>query len=362
MAEPKHVKALRKGPKAWNRLRNSSIVPPDLSGADLHGIDFRKFNMEGVNFTGANLQDANFTDVMLGEVRWMSPVWGPSYFRCHFTDANLTGACMRHAELRAADFTSANLTGADLASSDLREACLRGARLINVDLEGANLSGALLSECDVSGANSFLTVWGQLDLSNVKGLSSIKHNGPSVIGVDTLFQSRGTIPQVFLRGCGVPEVLITYEQSLVSNPIEFYSCFISYSTRDESFATRLHNDFQMAGIRCWKWDHDARTGRSLWGEIDQSIRKYDMLVLIVSEASLSSPAVNREIERALLQEDERGCDVLFPVRIDEFVFAEWQHERKVDVTKKVIADAVDWDKDNSKYEQVLSKLLRDLRK
>ena len=147
---------------------------------------------------------------------------------------------------------------------------------------------------------------------------------------------------------------------------------MSHSTKDEEFATRLHNDFQEKGIRCWKWDHDARTGRSLWGEIDAAIRDYDKLVLIASESSLKSPAVNRDIERALVQEDKRlkrkragdsnvDCDVLFPVRLDDFIFKGWDHERKVDVTKKVIADARGWANDPAVYRGVLERLLRDLK-
>ena len=38
----------------------------------------------------------------------------------------------------------------------------------------------------------------------------------------------------------------------------------------------------------------ARTGRNLWNEIDEAIRKYEKLVLIASESSLTSPAVNRQ--------------------------------------------------------------------
>ncbi len=82
--------------------------------------------------------------------------------------------------------------------------------------------------------------------------------------------------------------------------------------------------------------------------------------------------MNREIERALVQEDERlkrklaggqtvDGDVLFPVRIDDFLFRGWEHERKVDVTKKVIADARVWDKDPAVYRRVLDRLIRDLK-
>jgi hypothetical protein len=95
-------------------------------------------------------------------------------------------------------------------------------------------------------------------------------------------------------------------------------------------------------------------------------------VLIASESSLKSPAVNRDIERALVQEDKRlkrkragdsnvDCDVLFPVRLDDFIFKGWDHERKVDVTKKVIADARGWANDPAVYRGVLERLLRDLK-
>ena len=95
-------------------------------------------------------------------------------------------------------------------------------------------------------------------------------------------------------------------------------------------------------------------------------------MLIASESSLKSPTVNREIERALVQENQRlkrklagdsnaDCDVLFPVRLDDFIFKGWDHERKVDVTKKVIADARGWANDPAVYRGVLDRLLRDLK-
>jgi hypothetical protein len=37
------------------------------------------------------------------------------------------------------------------------------------------------------------------------------------IGIDTIFQSKGKIPYLFLRGGGVPEDLIEYMASLVGN-------------------------------------------------------------------------------------------------------------------------------------------------
>jgi hypothetical protein len=56
---------------------------------------------------------------------------------------------------------------------------------------------------------------------------------------------------VFLRGCGLPETLLEYLPYLLSQPIQFYSCFLSYSTRDQDFANRLYTDLQIRGVRCW---------------------------------------------------------------------------------------------------------------
>jgi hypothetical protein len=35
-----------------------------------------------------------------------------------------------------------------------------------------------------------------------------------------------------LRGCGVPDEFIAQIASLFIKPIQFYSCFISYSSKD----------------------------------------------------------------------------------------------------------------------------------
>jgi hypothetical protein len=73
-----------------------------------------------------------------------------------------------------------------------------------------------------------------VDLSKVLGLESVNHHGPSSIGIDTIYKSKGQIPEVFLRNAGVPEPFIVQMKALVGamEPIQFYSCFISYSFDD----------------------------------------------------------------------------------------------------------------------------------
>jgi len=130
---------------------------------------------------------------------------------------------------------------------------------------------------------------------------------------------------------------------LVGKAIDFYSCFISYSSKDDDFAQRLYADLQAKKVRCWKFDENAKWGEPVWGEIDTAIRHFDKLVVICSKHSLQSLPVIREIERALQKEDREHKNVLFPIRIDDYLFDEWEHPRKADVVSKVIGDFGGWD-------------------
>ena len=242
--------------------------------------------------------------------------------------ANLSWVNLSGANLAGADLGAARLTGANLGGASLREAIL----------QATDLSGAKLENSDFTSAITDLAVFGDNDLSTVKGLETVRHYGPSTIGIDTIYKSKGNIPEVFLRGAGVPEDFIIYMKSLVGKAIDFYSCFISYSSKDDDFAQRLYADLQAKNVRCWKFDENAKWGEPVWGEIDTAIRHYDKLVVICSEHSLQSPPVIREIERALQKEDREHRNVLFPIRIDDYLFDEWDHPRKADVVSKVIGD------------------------
>jgi hypothetical protein len=146
----------------------------------------------------------------------------------------------------------------------------------------------------------------------------VKHVVPSTIGTDTLYKPGGKIPHIFLRGAGVPDNFIDYIGSLVGKPIEFYSCFISYSTKDQPFADRLHADLQDKGVRCWFAPHKIQSGKKIHEQIDEAICLYDRLLLILSEHSMESEWVRTEIARARKREVREKRRMLFPARLVEF--------------------------------------------
>ena len=126
--------------------------------------------------------------------------------------------------------------------ADLSYACLSSATLIRTNLTDATLSFTTLIGATLSSAVMGGTHLANLDLRTVKGLETVQHTGPSTIGTDTLERSQADIPEAFLRGAGLSDTFIEYVRSLVTRPIEYYTCFLSYSSRDQDMAERLYAD------------------------------------------------------------------------------------------------------------------------
>src|SRR5262249_29828994 len=127
------------------------------------------------------------------------------------------------------------------------------------------------------------------------------------------------LPLSFLRGVGLPENLIEYLPSLVNQAIQYFSCFISYSSKDDDFAKRIYADLQSNGVRCWFAPHDLRIGDKFIDEIDSAIRLRDKVVLVLSEDSINSDSVEDEVTTAFEEERKRKQIVLFPIRLDDAV-------------------------------------------
>jgi uncharacterized protein YjbI with pentapeptide repeats len=320
----------------WNewRLKNPD-TRPDLSGADLSGADL----------TGADL-------------RWAYLIRA-SLAGAHLNGAHLNGAHLIGTNLSAANLTGANLIGANLIGANLTAAHLTRANLNGSRLDGANLTGADLGAANLTGANLALTIFGDIDLTSVIGLETCKHKGPSIIDPRTLEQSK-PLPLPFLRGVGLPDKFIEYRPSPLNQPIQHYSCFISYSTKDQEFAERLHADLQNKGVRCWFAPHDLRIGDKILDEIDTAIRLRDKVLLILSEHSIKSDWVEDEVTAGFEEERNRGQIVLFPVRLDETVMKAneaWAAKLRA----RLIGDFQNW-KDHDAYKRSFERVVRDLTK
>ncbi len=365
MANEEHLKILKQGKEIWNRWREEHPdAQPDLSRANLNMLDLGGTILIGNVFRRAMLIKGFFDQMDLSE----APSRLPDLIGANLSGANFSGAQLSVADLSVADLSTANLTNADLSGTDLHAADLSRADLSQANLRGTNLSGANLYGANFSRAEVGGTVFTNLDLSVAKGLDTAVHHYRSEISISTLINSHGQIPESFLRGCGVPDTFITYMASLTGKAFEYYSCFISYSAKDQAFAERLYNDLQGKGVRCWFAPEDMEGGKKVYDQIDQAIRVHDKLLLVLSEHSIGSQWVMTEIRRTRKAELRDKRQKLFPIRLVGMdTLKEWEcfdadtgKDLAVEVREYHIPDFSNWE-NHAAYQPAFDRLLRDLK-
>jgi uncharacterized protein YjbI with pentapeptide repeats len=357
----------------------------DLSGVDLSRADLTNAGFADADLTRAKLSRATLTgaDLSGADLRWADLTF--AHLHAHLRDTNLQFADLSRADLRGNDLGGSNLGHANLSDALLADSSLIGINLsgaelnftdlVGANLTGANLRGAVLHRCDLTRAiferaRCSGTFWVDVDLSSSVGLAEIEHSSPSSVGIDTLVLSGGAIPDVFLRGCGVPEHIIELQRALVQGvaPLQFYSCFISYSHQDQEFAQRLRGRLQEEGLRIWYAPEDLRGGGKVHDQIDDAIRLHDKLLLVLSTASMSSEWVATEISKARRRERKEGKRVLFPIRLVDFeAMRDWEcfdadagKDSAREIREYFIPDFSIW-KDHDAFETALARLLNDLR-
>jgi uncharacterized protein YjbI with pentapeptide repeats len=427
MANPEHLAILKQGVSVWNEWHEARRgVSPDLSHADLQratldganlgranltfadlsGASLKDGNLAHADLSGANLKDGNLEQADLSSARLrnadfsMAYLYGADFIEAnlegaHLVEANLSSANLRRvnlrgARLRRANLSNANLNGADLTLgvvagatvvranlmaaclgvADLRGADLTGADLTASDLSHANFTGASLRGAQLSQATLNSTSIVNCDLRGVEGLEAVKHDGPSYVSIDTIYKSEGQIPESFLLGCGVPDSFIAQIPALIGalQPIQFYSCFISYSTEDEGFARRLHQRMRAEKLRVWFAPEDVQGGKKLHEQIERAIQVHDRLLLVLSEDSIHSEWVMTEIRNARKVEVKDGRRKLFPIRLCSYeALGDWKcfdgdtgKDLAAEVSEYFIPDFSNW-KNHDGFEAAFAKLLRDLR-
>ena len=149
-------------------------------------------------------------------------------------------------------------------------------------------------------------------------------------------------------------------------PIQFYSCFISYSSQDGAFARRLHQQMQAVHLRVWFAPEDIKGDEKLHEQLERAIQMHDRLLLVLSEYSMQSEWVQQELRRARRAELASGRRKLFPIRL--VTLRHWRTGSAPTRTRAttwrggapvLIPDFTTW-KDHDAFEAAFSRLLRDL--
>ncbi|MDH3391078.1 MAG: toll/interleukin-1 receptor domain-containing protein [Desulfobulbaceae bacterium] len=376
MANLKHMDIIKRGIDSWNTWRiNNSHIQPSLSDAGLHMAYLNKANLSRADLSDAGLRLADLVEANLkgADMNWANlseaNLYGANLRETNLNGANMTGSNLRGTRLNSSNLSQANISRADISSSELNRANLYGADLSGADLSnsilreanliGANLTGANLEGADFTNAVIGGTIFGNVDLSNVKGLESLVHLGPSTIGIDTIYKSRGKVPVLFLRNAGVPRHLIDYIELFVDQNKKYSSCFISYSGKNEEFAHKLYEDLQAHGVRCWLATEKLKRRDINNAIVDAAVNLHDKLIMIFSEDSIDSDWAENKCNHAIEKEMSYGKNVLVPISLDDSVKSTEQLWAIKIRRSRYMADFSLW-QDNDSYQEAFNYLLEEL--
>jgi uncharacterized protein YjbI with pentapeptide repeats len=366
MANKDHLDILRAGVRAWNDWRErENLVRPDLSNAylreyaiddsfsrlgDLRSIDLRKANLQGAILNALDLSHSDLSS------------------------SSLYGASIRESSLHGSEIMEADLSHADLRKTVLLDANLCGSGLI-----AANLAEAVMRRADLTEAWVGHTTFLGNDLSEVIGLGTVRHGAPSFIGIDTIRLSKGAIPQVFLRGCGLSDLDVEFAKLAnhhlnneevttigykiielhASRPVQITPLFISYSHSDAQFVEKMEDSLNERGVRSWRDVHHATAGR-LDKIIDRAMRLNPTVLLVLSEHSVNSDWVEHEAAKARELEKKLKRDVLCPVALDDsWKNCEWSEVLRRQVSKYRILPFSNW-QDDRVFTRQFNKLVEGL--
>jgi len=185
MANTEHLELLSKGVHFWNKWKKENSVKPDLSGANIEGL-----NLSKIDLSNSNLQDIDLTKCNLSESNFSSSNLSGAYlinanlYKSTFDGANLYNVKLNYAELYDASFKGASLIEADVSNANLEKADFSGAKLDNALLIDAKLTKTNFTEATLKGANLSLAVCVETIFTN-SNISGARIYGVSAWGLLT---------------------------------------------------------------------------------------------------------------------------------------------------------------------------------
>jgi hypothetical protein len=330
------------GITAWNNWRQANPTAwPDLrelsaSRLDLRNIDFENANLLGAQFRQACLDGANLRTANL-------------------KDTNFTGASLQRADLREAN----------LHNSNLRRSDLRGALLIDVNMNSVDLESARLDYAVMGGTSLGLT-----SLAGAEGWERIFHRPQQQSSID-LATIRETVPKLdslrlrylglMLPRMGVPSRFLDFYLEQESVRPRWSSCFVSFSSDDSMFVSRLVDNMEREEIPNFLAPRHSVAGEGVLREIEANIALHDRLLVVCSKSSMASNWVKAEIEFALKKEHDTGGErMILPVDLDGYIFEHGDGFPMKELIEQVVIDFADWNSD-SRFDASMDSLLSSLR-
>ena len=270
---------------------------------------------------------------------------------CRLDGSNFQGVSLKNASFNSSIMIDADFSRADLTHADLGQSFLNG----------TNFSGTLLQGVNFRHAEMGRTLLVNTDLSGCKGLDETRHLTSSEISFSTLVKSGFQVSEQFMRSCGVSIGLIEDLRRGKRFGTTYSTCFLSYSSQDRDFAQQIYYALMTAGVRVY-WDSkDLLGGLYLDEQLVTAIKEHDRTITVLSENSLRSKWVLKEVQAALYYKREGFTPIRLCAIEPIQAFVKKNDIRPDIVDSYPIPDFSNWS-NNEEFEEVMGKLLQSIRR
>jgi tetratricopeptide (TPR) repeat protein len=172
---PEHLALLKKSIQEFNAWRAENWnIKPDLSGADLRGMNLFQANLTDTNLASADLSDAilvsaearsaDFDHTNMSGSQCQGVNFSLSNMtRASFHGANLTGSSLQNCCLVEVDFTNSDCTGALFNNSNMQNSTFYDAKVKGANFDGTNIHEANIYAEQFRDANIPLELIGSVE-------------------------------------------------------------------------------------------------------------------------------------------------------------------------------------------------------
>ena len=124
--------------------------------------------------------------------------------------------------------------------------------------------------------------------------------------------------------------------------------FISHSAKDKPFVRKLAADLVANGVKVWLDEQRILVGDSIPEKIAQGLAESDFFLIVVSQNSVASSWVKKELSNVLVHEIERRKVTVLPIKLDDALMPD-------SINDKLYADF------RGSYDEGLDKLLQSIK-
>jgi hypothetical protein len=165
----------------------------------------------------------------------------------------------------------------------------------------------------------FLTLGDKLDNALRKAATVIGIQGYNASDFSPLVkwatELRALDPKVFIED--LVDEATDLKQQRHTNNADQKIVFISHSSKDKPIIRQLATDLKSEGIDVWLDEQRILVGESISEKIGQGLAESDYFIIAISEHSVQSEWVKKELNNAIVNEIEKRKTIILPIKLSD---------------------------------------------